>query len=377
MQISENAYQQLLSNPEWLEWCRESANVSQLLERLKSLWQCEDAADDAILNFLSERNSHPLEIDITHLARYWLPYRYDSRTRTLYWCLPNGHPTEPFHDEHISHCRQRVILNQLVQPKTSLASLQLWRVPAEGLMPPAGFIFHLSRCGSTLLTGCLSELSNACVLSESQLLTEILLDKTLNNEDKVRFLPRLIHLQGCLYPGRDKIVVKWNAWDSFNWPLLYALYPKVPAVFVVRNPLEILASHQSLAGRHMSGDPSLTRLHAVFSRSTHEQGVLDFRTNVLKRLMETMLNAIFSTNEKIMLVDYSQLTETKIFTLASFCGLSVNEQGNFNVRARMRFHSKDRQRLFQSDSKQKEQMFDVYERKKIQQELDPIYQQFF
>lgn len=71
-------------------------------------------------------------------------------------------------------------------------------------------------------------------------------------------LQQLINLQASVFPARPDVVIKWNAWDIFRWELIRAIYLRVPVIFLVRNPVEILASHQRLAGRHMSGDSVLS-----------------------------------------------------------------------------------------------------------------------
>src|SRR5690606_31010359 len=124
-----------------------------------------------------------------------------------------------------------------------------------------GFIFHLSRCGSTLLSGSFAKLGDVNVLSESQLLTEVLLDPSLSDSEKKAALPKLISLQGGTgheeadQDGNDlkrnKTVIKWNAWDILFWPVIRSVYPDVPVVLIVRDPVEILASHHRLPRRHM------------------------------------------------------------------------------------------------------------------------------
>src|SRR3989344_1195398 len=130
-----------------------------------------------------------------------LRHSYHVRSQRMRWCLPDGAPTEPFHDEYLSRCWRSATLNQLFSPRTSLKALAACaqRVPRA---QPAGFIFHLSRCGSTLLSGCLSELDEAAVFSESPVLTEVLVDPALTPQEKRAHVQCLIDLKAVLFPGR-------------------------------------------------------------------------------------------------------------------------------------------------------------------------------
>jgi hypothetical protein len=165
-----SAYCELISSPAQLARCQKAASVSELLAIIKDLWQQTALDDDQLLARLAQLNQQIIDSDKILLASHWLPYRYNAKSRSIHWCLPDGHATEPFQDETISRYRKTVLLNQFITPKTSLSSLDL-QAQAVQSITPAGFIFHLSRCGSTLLSGCLSELDTTNVFSESPVLT--------------------------------------------------------------------------------------------------------------------------------------------------------------------------------------------------------------
>jgi hypothetical protein len=48
-----------------------------------------------------------------------------------------------------------------------------------------------------------------------------------------------------------QLVVKLDAWNIFELPLLRQCFPDTPWLFVYRDPLEIAASHLRMAGMHM------------------------------------------------------------------------------------------------------------------------------
>lgn len=366
-----SAYCELISSPAQLTRCQEAKSVSELLCVIKHLWQQTALSDDQLIAELAQLNQQVISGDNIQLAGHWLPYRYHAKSRSIHWCLPAGHATEPFQDETISRYRQTVLVNQFITPKTALSSLDI-QAQAVQSITPTGFIFHLSRCGSTLLSGCLSELETTSVFSESPVLTEILLDQTLDETGQQQYLQHLINLQASAFPARPNIVIKWNAWDIFRWKSIRAIYPQVPVIFLVRNPVEILASHQRSAGRHMSGDPSLADYHPVFT--VCEQGVtpLEFRMSVLACMMQKMHT--FCDDPLTMKIDYAQLNSQRIHDVAVYFGLAPSAVEKMCMMERGRVHSKVPAHLFRADGKEKQSLFNSIEHDKIRCALNEYYQ---
>lgn len=365
-----HAYHELLRSPAQLALCRQAHSLADVLAVLRGLWSRPADNDAELLQALHALNREDVPAEVAAgMAGLWLPHSYHVRSQRLRWCLPDGAPTEPFHDEYLSRCAQRITLNQLLTPRTSLEAL----AACAAYVPraePAGFIFHLSRCGSTLLSGCLSELDGAAVFSESPVLTEVLVDPALSPQQKQAHVRCLIDLKASLFPGR-RVVVKWNAWDLFHAPLLRAAYPAVPVVALVRDPVEILASHHAQAGRHMSGDPTLAAVAPVFAASA-PASVLEHRVRVLEALMEA-LPALRAVPGAVCL-DYRQWQDDTVPQVAAMFGLrcDVHEQGRIGLR--MRHHAKLPGTRFEPDGARKAAVFGADEARAITQRLARRYQ---
>lgn len=363
------AYRALIASPEQLASCRQADTVAGLLQRLRNLWSLESASDGQLIGELNRCNQHVVDVDVRRLEGTWFPHRYDAGTRSLSWCLPQGHATEPFQDQYIERCRQRSVFNQLINPRTSAAPLTAG-VVVDG-PAPAGFILHLSRCGSTLLSGCLAELDDTSVLSESPVLTEALLDAALTGGQKRKLLPQLVHLQAAPFPGRERVIVKWNAWDLFPWPVVQAAFPGVPRVLLFREPVEILASHARAAGRHMSGDPSLGHLNPVFRGMPAGATLLDLRIAVLRELLKAMAELV--DGERTLPIDYTQLDIHAVQDACRHFALAPGADEVVRMTRRMGFHSKEPGRPFEADGVQKTHWFGPDERERIQRALAPDY----
>lgn len=365
-------YCTLISSVAQLELCRQAQTLGELLACIKKLWNCNQLSDDELISEISRLNQTPIAIPDIQLAGHWLPCRYQPKRRLVNWLLPVGHATEPFHDETISRYRQQLLLNQIIQPCTSLGIAQQ---QAEKLVAvkPAGFIFHLSRCGSTLISGCLSELETTCVFSESSLLTELLLDGSLSSTEQRLCLRAFINLQATAFPDRQQMIIKWNAWDIFRWDVIRAVYPEVPVIFLIRNPLEVLASHHRSAGRHMSGDPTLANYHPVFSSCANTDAQLEKRMQVLHAILCAMQD--FYPEQSGRLIDYQQLSAGIVTTLVQFFGINIDEIDARKIQARMQFHSKNVGQIFAPDTVNKRSLFTQKEQEEICMNLASIYNQ--
>jgi hypothetical protein len=297
------AYCNLIASPQQLNYCKQATSLDDLLTCIKHVWNCDDISNDELLREIDSLNQTPLHASSVNLAGVWLPYRYQSKRQLINWLIPFGHAVEPFQDEYISRCRQHLI-NQIIQPCTT-PEFALRQAEKLEEVKPAGFIFHLSRCGSTLVSGCLSELESTCVFSESPLLTELFLGKKFSLAQQKIFLRAFINLQAAAFLSRPHMIVKWNAWDIFRWQIIRDVFPEVPAIFLVRDPVEILASHYRLPGRHMAGDSSLSSVNSIFWCINAEQTLLDWRIQVLGALLNEMDK--FKQGNAILCMDYKHI----------------------------------------------------------------------
>jgi len=362
-------YCTLLSSEEQLAHCRHADSLGNLLTRIKLLWNCVDLNDNELLSEVNRLNQMPVD-GIASLAGNWLPYFYQPKRQRVNWLLPVGHATEPFQDEYISRCRQQ-LLNQIIQP---CSSLEFTKQQAENVpnVQPSGFIFHLSRCGSTLISGCLSEFETTCVFSESPLLTELLLDNRLSDIEHKNYLRALINLQAAAFPERPQVIIKWNAWDIFYWSLIREIYRRVPTIFLVRDPVEILASHQRSAGRHMAGDISLTAVNPIFLSTG--QPLLVWRSGVLGALLDEMKQ--FAPDPLVSRIDYSYLDASQIQQICHhFCVFDKDVFAQ-KITRRLQFHSKTPEVIFSDDRPAKQTLFTAEEALGIRQQLLPIYLNF-
>ena len=158
--------------------------------------------------------------------------------------------TDPFFEDSLRRARALPI-NRLVRIRTPLAKLSDW--VGDNAPVPAGFIFHLSRCGSTLVSQMLAADRRNVVVSEAPPIDSIV-QLAASREDvptqyRLTLLRAMIGALGRNRTGADgHYIVKLDSWHSLALPLFRLAFPDTPWVFLYREPVEILVSHSRMPG---------------------------------------------------------------------------------------------------------------------------------
>ena len=102
---------------------------------------------------------------------------------------------------------------------------------------PAGFIFHMSRCGSTLVAQMLAALPENRVLSEPTAINAViraaLLDARIPRATLVDWLRTVVGLLGCPLEGESRYFVKLDCWHVLALPLIVEAFPETPWIFLI------------------------------------------------------------------------------------------------------------------------------------------------
>jgi hypothetical protein len=205
-------------------------------------------------------------------------------------------------------------LNELIGFENQVNSLQ-----------PALFIFHLSRCGSTLISNALKSIRNAIVISEPQAINEILTPfspqcSAYSREEWNDYLPRLMRgvvsaLGQIRKLDQQYYFLKFTSWNVLHLSLVRSLWPAVPCLFVYRNPVEVMVSVISNNTRWMKyrSRPEFAELLPDCQRDEIAQmSPEDFCARVLGRFCDTVIGA---AAERVFLLNYREINPEMLLTL--------------------------------------------------------------
>jgi len=161
---------------------------------------------------------------------------------------------EPFFADAVRRRRQA----QKAAPDSCRMTLDEFLAGATdaGSLTPDGFIFHMSRCGSTLIAQMLAAMPRYIVISEAPPLDAIVqLDRampTLPGDRHVALLRAMVAALGRRRNGDERrFIVKLDCWHALALPLFRRAFPSVPWVFVYRDPVDVLVSHMRQPGTQM------------------------------------------------------------------------------------------------------------------------------
>jgi hypothetical protein len=187
--------------------------------------------------------------------RRWTPIRVtfaasgDDPPAVVDWCHTEGIAfDDPFFSQTVDRCLAHPF-RLLFRPQTDLDAM-CRAVDDQPGLAPAGFVFHMSRCGSTLVAQMLGAVAAHLVLSEPAPIESVL--GAPRPQDRERWLRGLV---GALGQPRDerqcRLFVKFDAWAVLDLDMILQAFPGVPWIFVSRDPVEVLVSHVRRPGAHV------------------------------------------------------------------------------------------------------------------------------
>lgn len=296
-------------------------------------------------------------LDATLLAG-WTPINvhWQDAHLTIDWCrLGELRFTDPFFEQTVARAL-RDPARLLFRRQTPVEILEDLPTVRPGL-PPTGFIFHLSRCGSTLLAQMLAALDRTIVLSEAPPLDEIL--RAHLRDPRVTRARRIAWLRGLVsafaQPRRgdeSQFFIKFDSWHTLELPLIAEAFPDVPWIFLYRDPVEVLVSHHRLRGMQMIPgviDPRFFGLDpaAVAAMSLDEYGAC-----VLARIAVAALAQ--ARTGHVRLVNFRQLPAVLGESLGGFFRVNWSPADLARMRAAAQFEAKNPTVTHQDDSAAKQ-----------------------
>ncbi len=181
--------------------------------------------------------------------RHWLPTDITSGPDDplIEWLHFAAEPLDrPFYQDSIQRVRA-LPFNRLMRCTTPLSALDSFAdAPA-----PDGLIFHMSRCGSTLVAQMLGSLPASIAVSEPPPLDTViqLAARGQVPPERVRQMIAALTRDRSDTPARHRFI-KLDSWHILALPMLRALYPDTPWLFLHRDPVEVLVSQAQMPGVH-------------------------------------------------------------------------------------------------------------------------------
>jgi hypothetical protein len=312
-------------------------------------------------------------MELAELAR-WTPIRFDlsGAAPVVDWAdLSAERFIEPFFDQTVARWASGPRARPLV--RTGLEALVA--LDNEPSLEPAGMIFHLSRCGSTLVSRLLGTLPGAVVLSEPSPLNALLGLNPGRVEEAtlVRLVRLLVRALGrCRHGDERHLVLKCTSWNIRRRAVLAAAFPETPWIWVQREPARVLASL-------LATPPGWLGLGVTPPRSAGLFGLdpaavpARARVEFAARALGAMLEAAAADPAGRLSIDYADLPGAVWQHVASHFGLEADSAAIERMIEESRFYSKGPSpRVFDGDASEPHLMTDAM-RKAAERFAEPGY----
>jgi hypothetical protein len=202
---------------------------------------------------------------------------------------------------------------------------------------PCGFIFHMSRCGSTLVCNALKALTHVQIAAEASSITTLLmpfpldthlpLDHERENRERGALADCLIPQFICYRTGHpERTIVKFASQNSLFISVIRSLWPDVPCLFIVRNPTEVMVSNlKGGALNRFAENPAMARAMCGVGASAKLDDVSpeEFCGLVLGRYLQA---ATLEQSSRFSVIDYDNITPSVVCELTEFFNLEIQER---------------------------------------------------
>jgi hypothetical protein len=258
--------------------------------------------------------------------RGWLPVDavvVEGRPGLLWMEMSGVMLTEPFFEQTVSRARGEkraerfAEFDVLLQLEKQLESV-----------PPTGFIFHSSRCGSTLVANACRAISGSIVLSEANAIDKLIARFITDTGNPVKeslysvFLRGVVHALAQRRSGEERhLFIKFACCSFTQIERIKRIWPAVPWLFLYRDPVETIVSNMTEVPPWLIDN----------DRRVLSSIIGDNREMSLEELCARTIGSLYSTaynlaNGNSMLLNYKQLSVPVIASVLNFFKVSPSAE---------------------------------------------------
>ena len=226
---------------------------------------------------------------------------------------------------------------------------------------PTGFIFHSSRCGSTLVANACRAINNSIVLSEANAIDK-LIARFITDPGDVKtslysvFLRGVVHALAQRRTGNEEhLFIKFGGCSFAQIEQIKRIWPNVPWLFLYRDPVETIVSNlKDVPPWLLDNDRRV--LASIVGKSPDEVAEMS-----LEELCARTIGSLFSTahrlaNDSQLLLNYKQLSVPVISSVLKFFKVSPSATELETIERGNQIYSKEvsAERKFVADTEAKQ-----------------------
>lgn len=235
---------------------------------------------------------------------------------------------------------------------------------ARGIAPQ-GFIFHISRCGSTLLGKSLARVEENLVINQGAPLQRgfwtYLSDdwrKPLRSDAQAQQMFRnlILAMTRPRLGTYCRSFVKFISWNTLYIDFIMKAWPGVRSVFLFRDPVEVIASVKKATTAALVAKTTRQAGFLIGDSSVNTETLSDvaYLARCYAHYFEKVLEIM---RDDLTIVEYRNVTSENLeIILRDALGYKANQEALAQMREQFKFHSKDdaNEQKFNADSKAKQ-----------------------
>jgi hypothetical protein len=228
---------------------------------------------------------------------------------------------------------------------------------------PTGFIFHSSRCGSTLVANACRAINNSIVLSEANAIDK-LIARFITDTGDIKtslysvFLRGVVNVLAQRRAGNEEhLFIKFACCSFAQIEQIRRIWPNVPWLFLYRDPVETIVSNVRDVPPWLLDDDRRV-LAAIVGTSADEVAGMSY-----EELCARTIGSLFSTahrlaNDGQLLLNYKQLSVSVISSVLRFFKVSPSTAELETIERESQVYSKEAyvKRTFSADTDAKQKL---------------------
>ena len=264
--------------------------------------------------------------------------------------------TEPFFQQTVERARREnraerfTEFDVLLQLEKELNSVE-----------PTGFIFHSSRCGSTLVANACRAVSNSIVLSEANAIDKLIARFITDADNPVKESLYSVFLRGVVHAlaqrrtaNEQHLFIKFACCSFAQLERIKRIWPNMPWLFLYRDPVETIVSNMRDVPPWLI-DNDRRVLSSIIGSDTSEMS----REELCARTIGSLYSTAYKlANDNSMLLNYKQLSVPVIARILNFFNVSLSSEELETIARTSGVYSKEVSgtRAFVSDADAKQKL---------------------
>jgi hypothetical protein len=226
-------------------------------------------------------------------------------------------------------------------------------------LQPTGLIFHISRCGSTVVANACRALDSTRVIAEApvidKLVSRLFTDAEAGSSKELIYLSLVRAAVQALTRDQSDLsgryFVKFSSTSILHIKSLRRVWPDVPFLILFRDPIEVTVSNLRNHPQWMNADSNPEAAAAIVGVDVDRLSRITDEEFCARALGQYYAAAASIAGDRLTrVVDYNQLSLQTLIDILHFFGVTPLQNEMAAIEQSLLTHSKDPTRSFSPDS---------------------------